>query len=638
MAPLTTETWSETRLGRCIRLTTLSAFQALGPGRRYAVTVVRAGLTHNGWLLPAEVLEAAVALFEGAPCLLDHAAPQAFPSLRNLAGTIEGPTWNEAAQSVEAILRVQDSPAGDLLARLFDAWLEDRARGITVPPLGLSATLSVRWRRRSPTEGESAVPVCAAVTRVWSVDAVLYPAAGGQVERWVEPAAEDTSITKGETVKMSEQAVEIGSERVQLAQLEERVAALDERVSRLTELLAAREEAHTVQGMAALAPSTGTSPASSAVLRPGLSGLEQVAAALDALIAGTRPPHGIPPLAGLRELYNLLSGDYELTGVFQPERVYLANVTSSTLAGLVANALNKAIVNEFQQYPKWWEPIVVEQDFGSLQQVRWITLGGVGELPTVAEGAAYTELTWDDLTQVATFVKKGGYLGLTIEAIDKDDVGRLRAAPRALAQAAWYTLGQLVSEVFTANNGTGPQIYYDDAHTRPLFHSANGNLGSSALSWAAWNATRQAMRRQPEHHSGAPLGALTAPKYLLVPAELEVTALQILASESAPDADTSAVNPWAQGLGLDARLQNARNRVIVVDLWSDPKSWAAVADPRLWPTIGIGYRYGRTPEVFSVASPTAGLMFTNDTMPTKVRFVVAVGPMDYRGLYKHNVA
>ena len=38
-----------------------------------------------------------------------------------------------------------------------------------------------------------------------------------------------------------------------------------------------------------------------------------------------------------------------------------------------------------------------------------------------------------------------------------------------------------------------------------------------------------------------------------------------------------------------------------------------------------------------MASPTAGLMFTNDTMPVKVRFFFAVGPMDYRGLYKANV-
>jgi len=30
-------------------------------------------------------------------------------------------------------------------------------------------------------------------------------------------------------------------------------------------------------------------------------------------------------------------------------------------------------------------------------------------------------------------------------------------------------------------------------------------------------------------------------------------------------------------------------------------------------------------------------MFSNDVMPIKVRFVYAVGPMDWRGMYKHNV-
>ena len=64
----------------------------------------------------------------------------------------------------------------------------------------------------------------------------------------------------------------------------------------------------------------------------------------------------------------------------------LAAVDSSTMAGMVANAMNKVVVNEFQQYPRWWEPIVTIEDFANLQTVRWITLGGVGELPTVAEG------------------------------------------------------------------------------------------------------------------------------------------------------------------------------------------------------------------------------------------------------------
>lgn len=392
----------------------------------------------------------------------------------------------------------------------------------------------------------------------------------------------------------------------------------------------------------------GTPPRPSGVLegRPsgislGRTSMEQVDAALEALIAGRRPPTGVQPLTGIRELYHLLSGDYDMHGVFQPERVHLANVTSSTMAGLVANALNKLVVNTWQEYPRWWEPAVTMVDFSTLQDTRWITLGGVGELPTVAEGAAYTELTWDDQTETESFTKKGGYLGITLEAIDKDDTGRLQAAPRALARAAWLTLGKSIAAIFTTAAGAGPTM--SDGGT--LFNATavstaggHANLLTTALSWSSWQTVKVAMMKQPELNSGVRLGALTRPKFLWVPIDLETTALQILASEGEPGTADNDVNPDAAGDGRETRLTEARRRVIVCPLWTDTNNWAAQADPNLYPSIGLGFRYGRTPEIFSVASPTAGLMFTNDTLPVKVRFFFAVGPTDWRGLHKNNVA
>ena len=204
------------------------------------------------------------------------------------------------------------------------------------------------------------------------------------------------------------------------------------------------------------------------------------------------------------------------------------------MANITANALNKTVVNMFQNYPHWWERITSEQDFTNLQQVKWITLGGVGELPTVAEGAAYTELTWDDQAETADFVKKGGYLGITLEAIDKDDVRRLRAAPKALAQAAWLTLSKSVSAIFTANAGVGPTM--SDAVA--LFDAGgHTNLLTTALSHAQWIVVRTAMMKQTELHSGERLGFLTAPKFVMVPIDLETTALVRLASVGLPGGD-----------------------------------------------------------------------------------------------------
>lgn len=412
-----------------------------------------------------------------------------------------------------------------------------------------------------------------------------------------------------------------------VAALTAQITAMGAQIDRMTAAMAEQVEPQVVQGM-------GTAPADHSRISLGRTGLEQVSAALEALIGGTRPPGGIQPLTGIRELYHLLSGDYEMTGLFNGDRVYLANVNSSTMAGLVANALNKVVVNLYQEYPRWWEAAVTIQDFTSLQDAKWITVGGVGELPTVGEGAAYPELDWGDLLQTNPFVKKGGYLGITLESIDKDDTSRLMSAPRVLAQSAWLTLGKGIANVFTVNTGTGPTMSDGNA----LFDATNhGNLLTTALSFTAWEAVKVAMMKQTEVNSGERLGALTRPYLLWVPVDLETTGLQVLASEGQPGTPNNDVNVNAEGNDRETRLANARRRLVVCPLWTNASNWAAQADPRLYPSIGLGFRYGRNPEIFSVASPTAGLMFTNDTLPVKVRFFFAVGPTDWRGLHKNNV-
>jgi hypothetical protein len=175
------------------------------------------------------------------------------------------------------------------------------------------------------------------------------------------------------------------------------------------------------------------------------------------------------------------------------------------------------------------------------------------------------------------------------------------------------------------------------ADTKTLFHADHANLGSAALSTTSWAACKLAMRKQAEINSGERLGALTSPRYLLIPPDLEATALTVLASENMPGTANNDINAEAEGNTHDARLAAARRKIIVVDLWTDVNDWAAVCDPNLYPTVGLGFRYGESPEVFSVATPTSGLMFTNDVMPVKVRWFYACGPQDYRGMYKANV-
>ena len=640
--------------------------QSQAGGRRYLARFTQAGRARATGNRPGRVILGAEAIrqaqadgmFDGKAVFVDHAGWLENSSLKDLVGYTANSRYIEADQAVEGELQLFDSEPVHALTAMLDTVL---AEG--VPDVGLSMVFYPVWSHSEPGDGDRLIT---GIRHIESIDLVFEPATdsrllqalsafqveGGTMNETQAPNA-SAQNSQYSALAQNSQYCDTGqwTEAVAQAAGAAIIAASNlpqpskDRLSRQSYAtpgevqvaieaergyLAALQESQVVQ--------VGGLPPRGGQITLGRDGLERLELALQALIAGTTPPAGVQPLTGLREFYHLISGDYEMNGVFKGERVSFANVNSSTMSNMVANALNKVLAAEFQQYPQWWLPIVLEQDFSSLQQVKWITLGGVGELPTVAEGAAYTELTWDDKYEAGTFVKKGGYLGLTIEAIDKDDTGRLRSAPRALAQAAWLTLAKAVSAIFTASSGVGPTLTDSVA----LFDAGHSNLGNTALSLSALAATRTAMRKQTELHSGERLGGLTAPKYILVPPDLEVTALQVLASEAdytytLSNGQAAPSNVFSDGNSHDARLAAAAKRVIVVDLWTDTNDWAAVCDPRLYPTIGIGYRYGRTPEIFSVASPTAGLMFTNDTMPVKVRFFFAVGPIDYRGMYKHNV-
>ena len=659
--------------------------------------VRRADNTPGPYMVPAAAIQTAVDArkFNAKATFVDHAGWFDGPSLRNLAGITTEASYNATDESADATVKLYDNPAGNIVASLFDQVLADAQDGQPIPDIGLSLVFYPRWKPRDNADDPL---VLDEFRHVESVDFVFQPAADGRVKDALtalsalalghghgagelptspnadalghEPAPAGRDLA-GADAPISERSNPMSDNTSNTSSTE---APIEHDDITATDWLAASRDATTeaIIGASELPKRVqahlraqsyetpddlraaielqreiladlhadrviqvgGNAPRDPNITL-GRTPIEQIESAFEALMLGVSPPSGVAPLSGVRELYHLLSGDYDMHGIYHGDRIQFANVTSATMANITANVLNKTVINQFQQYPHWWKRITSEQDFTNLQQVKWITLGGVGELPTVAEGAAYTELTWDDQAETADFVKKGGYLGITLEAIDKDDVRRLRAAPQALAQAAWLTLSKSVSAIFTDNSGTGPTMSDSNA----LFDATNhGNLLTTALSHAEWIVVRTAMMKQTEIHSGERLGFLTAPKYVVVPIDLETTALVMLASEGLPGGSNNDENVFAGGDSHSTRMASARDRVVVCPLWTDTNNWAAIADPMLYPSIGIGFRYGRTPEIFSVASPTAGLMFTNDTMPVKVRFFYAVGPTDWRGLHKSNVA
>ena len=388
----------------------------------------------------------------------------------------------------------------------------------------------------------------------------------------------------------------------------------------------------------------GGTPPRGGHVQVGPSGLERIAQAFEWIFGVSGTPLPPPDLRRTDSLYRLITGDYEWHGVFRPEFAF-ASATTTTLADLAANAMNKIIVELYARLAsyRWYEPLVaVQPTDGTLQDMAWIQFGGIANLPVVAEGASYTELTVADTKESDSFTKYGGYVSITDKMLRNSAIGLLQAIPRALVTSAISTRSAAIAGIFTSNSGAGPTL---DQDSTALFHANHGNLATTAYSWSAWKAARLECAKQTE--MGSAKRQMLFPKFLLVPADLYDQALIDFGYGAGPrgrpgEGTTTGfqdVNPYAMD-----RPGDPRPIPIAVPEFTDTNDWAYLVDPLVAPVICMAYannpggRSHPAPELFTAMSETAGLMFTNDTLPIKIRDYFAYGVATYRGIGKRNVA
>lgn len=366
---------------------------------------------------------------------------------------------------------------------------------------------------------------------------------------------------------------------------------------------------------------------------------EEVQAALNWLMGDTRAQTPAPHLRNLRDIYLAVTGDINFWGVFNPDHARLQSANSGTLAGMAVNALNKAVLLHYDNMVtyRWYEPIVhVLPHDGSTQPLQLIHMDGIAALPAVAEGAAYIESTTGDSKETASFGKYGAYVGITLEMIRRSEIARIQAIPRLLVQAAIRRRSATVAALFTGN----PTLADDNTQ---LFHTNHGNSDTAAFSASAWEAARTRIFGQQVPGTGKPLALW--PTFCLVPIALYDEALTTFGYGSG-DAGKPNSAGTAQQVNVygQSRPGDPRPIPIVVPEWSDANDWAYIVDPRLQPVLVMAYANTTAggahalPEIFEVRSESAGLLFSNDVLPVKIRDWWALGVATHVGIGRNSVA
>jgi hypothetical protein len=633
----------------------------------FEILAITAGVG-NGWEFPAETLRASLALWDNAQCFIEH--EWSGHSLRNLAGVLHAPAWDETTHGIKSQLK----PVGPSAPLLVELGRQLLAEGQPHPNVGFSADVIFNATGKKVTT----------ILRVLSVDLVLNPARGGAFLRALNSTyqpKENPAMPDPTPTPTSPQQTEI--ERTQQA-----MQSLLNETARIDALNAQAEAARTVRVQmcaylldAGLSASKLPAPSQAAVrkqftgkvfeaselqaaiddarelvssLTAGLTvqgpgrvhGMfdtaDKLQAAMDDLMGAPRNPGSeklsIPRPTGIREMYLNLTGDYDFHGGYYPDRASLATTTDFT--GLVKNAMNKVIVDRWAELGRagydWWTKIVTVEHFATLNTITGVLVGTVGTLPSVAEGGEYTELAVGDSPETASFTKYGGYIPLTLELIDRDNLSKLKAYPRELASAGIRKLSSLVAAIFSASSGAGPTM----ADTGALFNATavttkggHANLLTTGLSSAQWEVVSAAVYKQPMlvkqdtgYYGTGPQMAIN-PRYLLVPRALQLTGRRVLY----PDHEYTA------NYNVENLQKGQPGDVLTVPDWTDADDWAAVVDPAIMPAIYVGERFGILPEIFIAGDNLSPAVFMNDETRLKVRQFAAVWVNDFRPLANNHV-
>jgi hypothetical protein len=619
-----------------------------GSRSRFVVRVIKAGTSLNNRVYPAEVLRAAVPLFEGVRVrsLSDEQHIKDIKRIDTTIGQLIEAKWDEATQSIVAIL--DGLSTASIVPRIAEAIDKKMAHFFG---LSINASGQVKRLPNGLVEAQK-------IIKVSTVDLVEQPGAGGAVISLVEAVDQESRMRQTIIAKL----IEAGHNAASLTDLtdEQLLSKLTEaaptsttpprsldqsEIQRFIEASTARIYAKTAVHNAQLpkaakdklhahlATLTNLTEAIvdtaiadeqkylSSFLEAGKIDLPRIESGetqaqktdkmLDDFFAGN--------IGSFRECYVQITGDKDVTGdlrrcdlarMAEATGQFREAISSTTFSNALGDSITRALQAEYSTNDLFsdWQYLVDETNVRDFRTQERAQIGGYGNLPTVAQAGAYTALSSPgDFKATYAATKRGGTETVTIESIANDDVGLLRRIPIELATAAGMTLYDFVYG-FMSNNA----LIYDGV---ALFAGGHNNIGTAALSAAAFSAARLRLMNQLKPGSSKRMGLVA--RHLIVPPELEETAYDLFVRTSNND---------------ETFVQSRKPTIHVCPSFTDTNNWYVTADKRQQALIEIGFYGSKTPELFVQDNPSVGSLFTNDQITYKIRHIYGGAVKDFRGL------
>lgn len=300
----------------------------------------------------------------------------------------------------------------------------------------------------------------------------------------------------------------------------------------------------------------------------------------------------------------------ERSGRFSPSELITRALATTDFPNIIGGTVTRFMRKYYEAQNFDWKLLATEVSTPDFRERTGVAASGKITFEEIAEGGQYKNTSL--LTEEAATVKLKTYgrkIVITRQSIVNDDLGVFTYLPRMIAQGAANFQADKVWGLITSNAQT--------PDNKAMFHTDHANLAAGADKAAPSGATlskaRAAMWRQTTLAGDMmPI----SPRYLIVPAELQTTAEQLMTSIMANS--SSSVNVFA-----------SKYDIIVDPRLTDVNAWYLAADPELVQGIVYAYLQGEGLHIENQVD------FDNDTVVTKARLDFDANIWDYRGWYKN---
>ena len=332
----------------------------------------------------------------------------------------------------------------------------------------------------------------------------------------------------------------------------------------------------------------------------------------------------------------MLDRDIAMAALGAPAAINRYNIersayhTSGSFSNLLLDAANKTLLAAYEEapftYESWVRKAPAVGDFKNINRIRF---SESPNLEVVPETKPYKEQLYTDNRTSYSIDKYGAVFSVSWETVVNDDLDAISRIPAMHGNAARRKQNNVAYSVLFNNPLMNDGV--------ALFgsHSSGTNLSgaSASPSVSTLNAAFVAMMTQKGLNEDTIINA--QPRFLIVPAALSATAMQLLTSSADPLAGGSTTTGNSNTNNIYGP-NGSRGLQLIVEPLLDANSttaWYVAADNRSIDTLEITFLQGEESPVLENEWD-----FQTDCYKYKIRQTFGVAAIDWRGLYKYATA